>query len=229
MSSFPTVFRTRRILALAFAASVTASMAMAQEAETPADPTPEADPASELGLSLGEPVDEDGNRLGEEYILETAGDWTMVCVRTTLSQDPCSMRQLLRDVEGNPISTVDIVSFKNSQVVAAGRIITPLETLLTQQVTLSVDGGAAKRYPFELCTTQGCIARVGFSEGDVNAFRRGAQAIVSIVPALAPDQRVEAIMSLIGFTAGFERLQGLNAANAEAVRAAQQAAAENGN
>ena len=57
----------------------------------------------------------------------------------------------------------------------------------------------------------------------MNAFRRGAQATLTIVPALAPDQRVRATMSLAGFTAGFKRLQELNQANAEAIRLAREA------
>lgn len=204
-----------------------APMAAHAQDSTAAETEQPADPAEDLGLSLGEAVDEDGNRLGEEYIQEAAGDWTIVCIRTTLTDDPCSLRQLLRDGEGNSISTVDIVSFPpGNQVVAAGRIVTPLETLLTQQATLSVDGGAGRRYPFEFCTDQGCISRVGFAEADINAFRRGAEATLTIVPALAPDQKVRATMSLAGFTAGFKRLQELNQANAAAVAAAR---AANGN
>lgn len=207
-----------RLAAAALALLLAAPAGFAQdqaEAENPVD---------DLGLSTGEPVDAEGNRLGEEYILQVEGDWTIVCIRTGLDQDPCSMRQLLEDAEGNSISTVDLVSLgSGNDVVAAGRIVTPLETLLTQQVTLSVDGGAGKRYPFNFCTAQGCIARVGFSEGDVNAFRRGAQATLTIVPALAPDQKVNATMSLTGFTATYARLTELNAANAEAVRRARAA------
>lgn len=198
-----------------------------EAAEAPAADA-EAQSSSDLDLQMGEPVDEEGNTLGEEYILEVQGDWTIVCIRTVLPDDPCSMRQLLRDPDGAAISTVDIVSLPpGSQAIAAGRIITPLETLLTQQVTLAVDGGAGKRYPFEYCNQLGCISRVGFTEGDVNAFRRGAQATMTIVPALARDQRVQATMSLSGFTAGFNRVKELNEANARAIEAAQ--AAEGGN
>lgn len=220
------------LTAVALVAALAISPAFAQDnaaGGADAAPAQSGEPADQLGLSLGEPVDAEGNRLGEEYILDVEGDWTLVCIRTQLDQDPCSMRQLLQDADGNSISTVDVVSLTGgNQVIAAARIVTPLETLLTQQVTLSVDGGPGKRYPFEFCTEQGCIARVGFSDGDVNAFRRGNAATMTIVPALAPNQKVTATMSLSGFTAAFSRLQELNAANAAAVERARAAAEANG-
>jgi len=55
----------------------------------------------------------------------------------------------------------------------------------------------------------------------VNAFRRGAEASLTIVPAGAPDQRVSLSLSLIGFTAGFGRIMELNEANAAAIAAAR--------
>ena len=212
------------LLSLALAAALSAGMAVAQTSETPAAEAAPAgnDPIDDL--SMGEPVDAEGNRLGEEYILETSGDWSVVCVRTPLEHDPCALRQLLQDDAGNSVSTVEIVNLPPGRQAAAGAtIMTPLETLLTQQVTLSIDGGAGKRYPFTFCTQSGCVSRVGFTEGEIDAFRRGNAARLSIVPAAAPDQRVEVTMSLSGFTAGFARIGELNALNAEAITAAQAA------
>ena len=72
---------------------------------------------------------------------------------------------------------------------------------------LTIDGGEAKRYPFSFCTEVGCISRLGFTAGEVEEFKRGAQAVVTIVPAAAPNQTVELTMSLTGFTAGFTAAQ----------------------
>ena len=86
----------------------------------------------------------------------------------------------------------------------------PLETLLTQKLTIAVDGGQAKRYDFSFCTQVGCYARVGFTADDVSRFKAGSAAKITIVPALAPDQKVELDMSLSGFTAAFEETSRLN-------------------
>lgn len=85
--------------------------------------------------------------------------------------------------------------------------MTPLQTLLTKNVLLSVDGGKAKVYPFTFCTEVGCFSRVGFTAGDVASFKAGNAAKIVVVPAQAPDQTVELSMSLKGFTAGLKAVQ----------------------
>ena len=80
----------------------------------------------------------------------------------------------------------------------------PLETLLTGQLTIQINGGQSKRYPFSVCDQQGCYARIGLTEEDVNSYKRGASATVSLVPFVAPDQRVSLDLSLTGFTAGYD-------------------------
>jgi invasion protein IalB len=92
------------------------------------------------------------------------------------------------------------------QAVAGATIVVPLQTLLTQQLTISIDGGQTKRYPFRFCTQLGCFAQIGLTEGEVNAFKRGAQATATIVPAAAPDARVSLNISLTGFTAGYDSI-----------------------
>lgn len=157
------------------------------------------------GLSTGEIISPDGD--GDSYIGNTHGDWEMVCVRLADEPDPCQMYQLLRDAEGNATAEITMFPLPPGQEAAAGAtILTPLETLLTAQLVMQVDGGAAKRYPFTFCTAIGCIARVGFTAEEVESFRRGATATWSLVPVAAPDQVVELNMSLIGFTAAFAEL-----------------------
>ena len=181
--------------------------------------------ALDLGTPVGEEAAQDP-QLGEAYLLEVAGDWQIQCVRTGLEHDPCALQQTLLDQGGNPTATIELFNLpEGAQAVAGATIVTPLETLLTRQVTLSVDGGQAKRYPFTVCTQSGCIARVGFTQADLDAFRRGAEAVMTIVPAGAPDTEVTLPISLVGVTAGYDRIAELNALNAEA-RAAAQAAQE---
>lgn len=154
-------------------------------------------------LSTGEIIGEEG--AGESYVGNTHGDWEMVCVRVPDEEDPCQMYQLLRDAEGNATAEISVFPLPAGQDAAAGAtILTPLETLLTAQLVMQIDGGPAKRYPFTFCTAIGCIARVGFTAAEVDAFRRGAAATWTLVPVAAPDQTVDLTMSLMGFTAAFE-------------------------
>jgi len=161
-----------------------------------------ADVLSPDALALGEEVVEDPT-----YLAATHGEWELVCLRTEEGDDPCELQQLLTDAEDNPVARVNIFPLPaGRQAVAGATIVTPLETLLTEQITLRVDGGQGKRYPFTWCAPVGCIARVGFTAAEIEAFKRGRGATVTIVSVAAPDQPVELTMSLAGFTAGYAAL-----------------------
>lgn len=197
------------ILALALAGPLSAQETQdaAPAAETAApestDATTAADPSD--GLDMGTPVDPAQAAVGQAYTRETFGDWSMRCLRQEEGPDPCQLYQLLLDADGNAVAEIVIFPLPPGGRAAAGAIITaPLETLLTEQVLITVDGGTAKTYPFTFCNTGGCVARVGFTAEEVAAFKAGNAASLRIVPALAPDQVVDLKISLTGFTAGFD-------------------------
>ena len=184
---------------------VQAGAAIAQET---ADPAPAEEEATEQtgtpeDLSLGEPVPPS---VGEVYVLQEFGDWEMRCVKAPQGQkDPCNLYQLLLDKDGNQVAEVNLFRLPEGSRAAAGAtIVVPLETLLTQQLTLSVDGSEPRRYPFTFCNAAGCVSRLGFTQAEVDQFKRGNRAVLRLVPAAAPDQEVLLDMSLSGFTAGFE-------------------------
>lgn len=216
---------SKPLLALALSFLI-ASPALAQTTtEAPATPaetgaTTDADVAA-AGISMGEEVD----GLGTTYVKESHGDWQMTCVRSDLSDDPCQLYQLLKDTEGNSVAEINMFNLPaGSQAVAGASIVVPLETLLTAQITLRVDNGQAKRYPYTLCATVGCVARIGFTQAEMDSFRRGNKATLIIVPAFAPDQQVELNMSLAGFTAGYTAVIAANDLSDKAAAAAQPAA-----
>ena len=191
-------------------------MATAQEtSEVATDDTASADAtateaqpetASEDGdLSLGEPA---GPQVGELYVRDTFRDWAVRCVKAPEGQaDECNMYQLLQNAEGVAVSEVNLFPLAPGQTAVAGAtIVVPLETLLTQQLTLAIDGRLPRRYPFAFCNRTGCVARMGFTQDEVDSMKSGSSAAVTIVPAVAPDQTVEVQMSLAGFTAAFDAL-----------------------
>jgi invasion protein IalB len=201
-------------LVLAAAIGALASGAAAQEAasEAPAEtPAEAADGVTTTGdaLSMGSTAEP---TVGQTYVREQFGDWDLRCVRVEEGNDPCQLYQLLSDEEGNSVAEVSMFSIDDEGPAAAGAtLITPLETLLTEQIRIGVDESPVKQYPFSFCSQVGCFARVGFTAEEVDAFRRGSVATIIIVPALAPTQRVNLNMSLIGFTAGFEAVTAANA------------------
>jgi len=168
--------------------------------ETVAEGEPVPDP---MALSDGQP------EVGTVYSKSTHGDWDVRCITAGEGQkDPCQLYQLLDDGNGNAVAEINIFPLGGEGQPAAGAtIITPLETLLTEQLGLSVDGSAAKKYPFSWCSTIGCFSRLGLSAADIASFKAGINAAVTIVPVAAANQKINLKVSLKGFTAGFSEVQ----------------------
>ncbi|MEM6824324.1 MAG: invasion associated locus B family protein [Pseudomonadota bacterium] len=141
---------------------------------------------------------------GETYLAEEHGAWELRCMAVEEGPEPCQLYQVLNDEGGGAVAEIVVFPLPDGEEAAAGAIVTtPLETLLTEQVAISVDGNDGRLYPFSFCAEQGCVARIGLTPEDLNGFRRGNEARVRIVPARAPDREVILTASLSGFTAGF--------------------------
>ncbi len=168
------------------------------EAATEEEATPQ--PGSDLSLGV--------DAIGESYIKTENGAWQMQCLRTeNPDEDPCQMYQLVRDDQGQPVAEFSLFRLpENAQAQAGATVVVPLETQLTSQLTVQVDGNAAKRYPFTFCNQIGCYARIGLTGEDVALFRAGNNAVLTIVPALSPNQKIRLNLSLTGFTASYNNV-----------------------
>lgn len=191
--------RKLQLLTLAALTALAAPLAAQDTDEPAAEETTEAAPGEDLSLGTTD--------MGSTYVQEEVGDWELQCIRTDQEEDPCTLYQLLNDQEGNPVAEVSIFRLpEGGRAEAGATVIVPLETLLTEQLRIAVDGGQGKLYPFSFCNPVGCYARIGLTASDVEAFKRGAVAQLSIVPFAAPDQTVTLDLSLSGFTAGYDKV-----------------------
>ena len=220
----------------ALLAALAALPAAAQD--TAQDAAPAAEGAAPAADAL--PLGEAAGGVGSIYVGATHGDWQLRCERTETGADPCTMHQVLTNPEGQPMAEITLFDLPAGGEAAAGAtIVTPIETLLSQNLTIEVVGGTAKRYPFTFCFAtplrapdggallnangvpeidSGCVARVGFTAEEVDAFRKGSSANVTVF-AVGSNQPFTATMSLAGFTAGFKAMQD---ASAKAAPAADQ-------
>ena len=174
------------------------------DAATPESPAEATEEDTDSVLDLGTPVDQEP-ALGSRYSKQTFGDWDLACIRTENETDPCSLFQVMTDDTGNPIAEFSLFRIENGgQAKAGATVVVPLETLLTAQLVIAVDGGSGKRYNYSFCNPIGCVAQIGLTQADVDAFRRGNKATITIIPAPAPEQKVEMDLSLSGFTAGYD-------------------------
>lgn len=211
--------------ALALILALAAAPLAAQTTEEPAktDETVPADAATAENLAMGQEVGAaDGP--GSTYSAATFEAWEQKCVRTESGIDPCQLYLLLKDKEGNSVAEFTMFNLPKGgegPAVAGATFIAPLETLLTAGMSFQIDGGKGKLYPFTFCTQIGCVARIGFTAEEIAAMKQGANATITIVPFVAPDEKVELSVSLKGFTAGFDAVTAANdAADAAAAAAA---------
>ena len=141
--------------------------------------------------------------IGEGYLREKYGEWELRCIKAEVMKDEeCRVFNFLVDQDGNTIAQLDMQFLSTSGKAVAGvDIATPLGSLLTAQVVLKIDAGKAKRYPYTWCDQQGCYARFGMTQEEIEAMKRGAKANVTILSVAAPDQPLSMDRSLSGFTA----------------------------
>ena len=207
--------------ALTLAAMPFTTPVMAQDATTeapapvPATPPVVADAPVDDGLSMGAevaapsvPLTQETAEVNDTYLLQSIDAWELRCVKTADGSDPCQLYQLLKDTEGNAVAEFSLFALpEGGQAAAGATVIAPLETLLTANLRLAIDGAEPKVYPFTFCASLGCVARVGFTAAEVAQFQKGANAVMTIVPAGAPDQKVDLNISLKGFTAGYDAVK----------------------
>lgn len=158
------------------------------------------------GLSLGKPL-QPKREIGQPYIVERQDDWAIRCVTTETGNDPCEMFQLLVREEGNPIAEISMFPLPpNEPAVAGATILVPLETLLTAPLIIEYSDTKAKEYPYSYCNKSGCVVRVGFDQSDLDDLKQGREISMAISHILQPDQQLILPVSLIGFTAMFNKL-----------------------
>lgn len=204
-----------QISALALLMALTAPLSAQTASEAPADPS------ADNGLSMG--VEAQDATVGQSYIAGSFQAWEQRCIRTESGADPCVLYALLKDGDGASVAEFSVFGLPEGTegpAVAGANFIAPLETLLTAGLSMQIDSQPAKTYPFSVCTTTGCIARVGFTADELDALKKGAEVTFVLVPFTAPDARVTLKQSLSGFTAGMEAVDTANVAADAAAAAA---------
>lgn len=180
-------------------------------ADTASDAAPAEAPVTPGGTALDMGEDATQPAAAPETYSEAYGDWSRECIRQPEGQDgpdPCQLSQLLyQPGEGNTIGKISVGRLpEGGQAVAGSMVIMPLGTLLTEQLVMSVDGAAQRRYPFRFCDSVGCVAQIGFTAAEIEAFKAGNEATITIAGAGTPNEKVAVPVSLKGFTAAWESL-----------------------
>lgn len=203
-------------LSLSLLVALTApAFAQTTDAATAPPAVPDAAAPDDLSMGVdtapGLPTQADA-QVGQTYVAGSFDKWEQRCVKTADGADPCQLYQLLFDIEGNSVAEISVFDLPSGGKAAAGAtFMAPLETLLTANLRIGVDAAKERIYPFAFCTRAGCVARLGFTAEELEGFKKGIKAVLTIVPAAAPDQVVQLDLTLKGFTAGFDAVTKANA------------------
>lgn len=200
-------------------AAASATSAADASATPEATPTAEATPAADAAPADGDTAagasstggapaaSRDAAQVGGYYVDSMHGAWTLRCLKAPEGSDPCELYQLMKDAQGNSVSEISLIPL-DGQAAAGATIVAPLETDLIAGIGLKVDAGKQLAYPFNFCAPIGCVSRVGLSQAELDAMKRGNKATVSLLPFGAPrTSKVDLDLSLSGFTAGFDALK----------------------
>jgi len=158
-------------------------------------------------LAQEAPATDAAPAVGEPFVVAQHQDWEVVCsLVAEAGPELCEMYQLLIDPQEQPVAEISIIAFPAGNELAAGvTITTPLETLLPPGLAFRIGAEGQNRVePYRVCTVVGCVVRMGLSEAEVDAMKRGADAFITLLAFVAPEQPVELRISLRGFTAAFD-------------------------
>jgi len=136
------------------------------------------------------------------------GSWNVACSPEGTN---CAMAQIGNDATGTPV--LEVVVRKLDEPMEVGErtaiavldVITPLGVVLTEGLAVTIDNGREESAPFQICTEQGCLVREPIDEDLINRFKRGNNAVVSVIAANQGE--VSASLSLAGFTKAYESLK----------------------
>ena len=165
-----------------------------------------------------------GPASGSEPTREVVGDWAVLCqeidsVRHCLlgqdiycKEDAGQARScLLPGDERGPtafqIGVITVLDLVDSEAAAAGiEVYTPLGTDLSRNICIHFDNNLAegKCYPFQVCRANGCLARLAFTERQVELAKRGNVMNARIYSLdTVPPSVIDMKISLAGFTKAF--------------------------
>lgn len=177
--------------------------------------TTEASPEAAVEDQTFPVAQSEENQIGKDFIKEEHGDWKVLCTIVGEGKAPnCRLFQILEDINGGSVAELSIIALSSKAQAEAGvNFVSPLGTLLTTQLSMRVDAGQVKRYPFSWCETQGCVVRFGLTKAELSNLKKGNKAIMTIVAAAAPTKPLSLNVSLKGFTAAWKALKEMRIAD----------------
>lgn len=198
------------------ATTTTDGAAAPAPAATDAAPAADAAPVADAQAAAPAEAQPAAPAQPEVYAKATYDDWTLQCAKSPDGKDPCQMYQVLKDDKGGSVADITVIDLPEGNPAAAGvTIMVPIQTLLSANLVMQIDNNKPLVYAYSFCDARmmGCFARFGVSPAELDMLKKGNKATISITPLAAPNQKVQASLSLKGFTKAFDETVKTNKAN----------------
>ncbi len=158
--------------------------------EAPAAPSAPSAPAAPAGGTGG--------------TVTSVGAWEVACPPDGAE---CAMAQIGLDESGTAVLEMVIRKLETPlevgerTAIAVLDVITPLGVVLTEGLTVTIDGGRQEQAPFQVCTEQGCLVREPIDDDLITRFKQGNSAVIGLIAAQQGE--VKSTLSLSGFTKAY--------------------------
>lgn len=180
----------KKLMGLVATVATVGSMAMAQDS---------TDGESGEGLSVGQIV--------VEPEITKFEDWNYICITNDEDQKSCLAQHVIDSQRGGRVSTIDIFPIAQETGFGAGASIAfPLGVSLSDGLEILIDGTPVQKYNFVICTSEGCIARIGLYSSIIEQMANGADTKLKVMVGLEEKVEAEFEISTNGFAEIIEEL-----------------------
>lgn len=139
-------------------------------------------------------------------IKERFKDWALRCELVGDKEGPCHIAQQLSLDGVRVIAEAQVIPISGGAAVAGMTVITPLETALQVPFQVEIEGRSVKGYPYRYCNQAGCYVSVGLTALELNAMKKGTEALFGITRIQDEENAIVVRLSLSGFTAAYDAL-----------------------
>ncbi|GEM_PF-2314298 len=144
----------------------------------------------------------------QDVTKETYQDWVVRCGTVgEQQQERCQMSQQVSAPDSDQAIMRVAVLYPQDVDGPAAIFQLPLGIVLPKGIAIQVDDGEAKRFPVQICVKQGCRADLPLEQSLLQQMKAGRTAYVIIRSPRVKNGTARLPISLLGFTAAFERVQ----------------------
>ena len=134
-------------------------------------------------------------------------DWNYICITDDEDQTNCLAQNVVRNDQGGRVSTIDIFPIASETGFATGASIAlPLGVSLSDGLEFRVEGTPMRKFDFEVCSSEGCIARIGLSPLVIEKMSAGAETKLTVRAGSQEKVDIEITLSTDGFAEVMEEL-----------------------